>query len=151
MGSNSDRAAAAIDLGKQRFALQGPALITAAIILVGAGAGYTQLAPKSYVDETTKANAVAITALTEAQTTSVATIEKLSEAQAKDRKRMGLVVRLVSAQYIAHVEDEESKPQRQRNRPRSSKAKKVAAALQFDPDDPLAGLELTDMLEQTAK
>lgn len=133
-----------IDLIKQKWAVTGPRLIGAAVTLLLMGAAYTQMAPKSYVDATAKATDLKIAALAEAQTATAAQVKSLAESTAKTDKRMNLVVRLVSAQYIDHVDAEESAPRRQRNRPRSSKAKRMAAALQIDPDDPLAGLELVE-------
>ncbi len=131
-----------IDFNKQKWAMTGPKLIGAAVTLLIMGAAYTQLAPKSYVDETAKSTDLKIGALADAQTETAEQVKSLAESIAKTDNRMNLVVRLVSAQYIDHVDAEESAPRRQRNKPRSNRAKRMAKALQIDPDDPLAGLEL---------
>lgn len=132
-----------IDFTKQKWAVTGPKLIGAAVTLLIMGAAYTQLAPKSYVDETTKATDLKLAALAEAQTATAEQVKSLAESTVKTDKRMDLVVRLVKLQYIEHVDAEESRPKR-RKKPRSSKAKRIAKALQIDPDDPLAGLELLE-------
>ena len=128
-----------IDFINQKWALTGPRLIGAAVTLLIMGAAYTQLAPKSYVDETAKATDLKLAALAEAQTKTAKQVELLAKSTEKTDKRMDLIVRLVSAQYIEHVDITES---RRRKKPRSSKAKRMAIALQIDPDDPLAGMEL---------
>lgn len=133
-----------IDFIKQKWAVTGPRLIGAALTLLLMGAAYTQLAPKSYVDETAKATDLKLATLAEAQTATAAQVKSLAESTTKTDKRMNLIGRLVSAQYIDHVDAEEARPRGQRNKPRSSKAKRMAAALQIDPDDPLAGLELVE-------
>ena len=147
-GRNGD---SIIDAGKTKIALAGPQLIWAAGVVAMCSVGWTQLAPRAYVDENTKATDAKIAALATAQLQSVEQIKGLEEASAKQHKRMGLVVRLVSAQYVDRIDEAEAPPARGRRAskpPRSAKAKRVARALQLDPDDPLAGLELSGALEQ---
>lgn len=133
-----------IDAIKQKWAFTGPKLIGGAVAMLLMGAAYTQLAPKAYVDETAKATDLKLAALADAQTKTDEQMRVLVESNAKTDKRMKVVMRLVSAQYIDHVDAEESTPRRRRKKPRSSKAKRMAAALQIDPDDPLAGLEFIE-------
>lgn len=133
-----------IDLIKQKWAMTGPRIIGGAVTLLLMGAAYTQLAPKSYVDENTKATDAKIAALADAQAKTAEQVKSLAESTKKTDKRMNLIARLVAVQYIDHVDAEESRPKRQRKKPRSSKANRMAKALQIDPDDPLAGLELVE-------
>ncbi len=131
-----------IELGKQLFATTLPKYVALIVLCCTATLGYTQVATTEYVDAADTATDKKIAALAEAQTATAAQVKSLAESTAKTDKRMNLIVRLVKIQYIEHVDAEEALPKRQRNRPRSSKAKRIAAALQIDPDDPLAGLEL---------
>lgn len=147
MGQNS-----VIDWQKQRFGVTGPGLFAGATMLAISVVAYTQLATESYVNVKHTEVTASMAKQAEANADTAEQVKALAEHQAKTNKRMGLVVRLVSAQYIAQVDEGEQPHHRARRsggppRPRSAKANRVAKALQIDPDDPLAGLELTEVLE----
>jgi len=135
-----------IDLAKQKVALTFPKLIGGAAAIAVAVVAYTQLATRDYVDKKHADVTAKLGTLADAQTESAEQIKSLAESAEKQKKQMGLVVRLVSAQYVDRVDAEEH-PRPRQSRPRSARAVSVARSLKLDPDDPLAGLELTEMLE----
>ena len=127
-----------IDLGKQLLATTLPKYLTGGAVIVALTIGWTEVATTSDVD-------AKFTTLAEAQTVTAKQVQTLADAQKKTDGRMKLIVRLVSAQYVEHVDAEEHRTSGRHSQVMSRKAKRVAAALQVDPNDPLAGLELFDV------
>ncbi len=133
-----------IDFSTQRFTSTLPKYLVAGAVIVSLTVGWTKVATTDYVNKKAEVADAKFAKMAVAQTETATHVKTLANAQAETDKRMKLVVRLVSAEYIAHVDEAEARPKRRRNRPMSSKAKRVAAALQIDPADPLAGLELLE-------
>lgn len=138
------------DLSTGRVGATLPQLVAAVMMLFAGFVAYTELATKGFVNEKHRDVTGKIGQLADAQTASANQVRILAEQNAKTDKRMGLIVRLVSAAYVEQVDVQEGSPRRRRSSgaPRSRKADAVAKALKVDPDDPLAGLELTEMLDQ---
>lgn len=103
-----------------------------------ATAAYTQLATEAYVDNKHAAVTAQIEALATAQKETTRTMNRLAEERADTDRRLGLVVKLVSAQYIEQVDQTEGRDRK----PMSARAREAAKLLKVDPDDPLAGVEL---------
>lgn len=104
-----------------------------------AGMAYAQLATVKYVNAKHAEVSAQIAALADAQSTTSDHIAEMAGQKEDSDRRMRLLVRLVSAQYIEQVNEAG-----ETHRPRSTRARRAADLLQVDPDDPLAGLEIVD-------
>lgn len=152
MADSKSSMSSMISVANAKWVFTNAQLWTATVMLFGAFVAYNELATKSYVNAKHDDVTAKIDALTNAQAESAKQIGALADQNSKTNKRMGLVVRLVSAQYIDSVDDDErdSQPNRRRSggrSQRSHKANTIARALKVDPDDPLAGIELTEVLD----
>ncbi len=138
----------AIDIEKQKFAMTMPRMAIMFTAVAICSVAYTQLATRSYVDEKHDAVVATMGALAKSQQTAQDQMDQSAKARKEDTKKLKLLVRLTSVMYMEHLDEAESKPKHRRPQ-RSAKARKIAAALQMDPDDPLAGVELlSDALEE---
>lgn len=133
----------AIDIESQKFALTGPKMFGGATLIAAAVVAYTQLATVSYVDAKHAEVQETVDSLATNQAETHNQIADLAKSHERQAKRMKLLVKLSAAQYLESMDEGD---RRRGRHPRSSKARKLAEALQLDPNDPLAGIELTEAL-----
>ncbi|NRA02901.1 MAG: hypothetical protein HRU00_09900 [Myxococcales bacterium] len=137
-----------IDFENVKWGMTGPKYIAAACALLAIGAGYTRIATTEYVDDSAIAINKTVATLAESQMVNAKAIADLTADTQKQKKQMGIVVRLVTAQYLEAAEADAPRARRSsRSRPANKGRAAVAKALQLDPDDPLAGLELSGVME----
>ena len=133
--SRSDRPT--IDAEKQKVAFTMPKLAALMVAVAIGTIAYTQLATVHYVDEKHAAVMQTVNELASSQTNTQDQIGEMAETQKRQDRRLKLLVKLTAAQYLQTADERPA-----RDSTRAKDVRKVAKALNMDPDDPLAGVEL---------